>query len=58
MRNHKSAMEKKFEIHLQLGELAEDGLIEWWDPSVPRGEFAQNIILLGQYQSRMGMSEF
>jgi integrase len=43
MRNHKSAMEKKVEIHLQLGELAEDGLIEWWDPSVPRGEFAQNI---------------
>ncbi len=36
-------MERKEKIHEQLLELAEDGLVEWWDDESPFNDFAQNI---------------
>jgi predicted transcriptional regulator len=39
VKNHKSAVDRKEKIHEQLLELAEDGLVEWWDAKSPLHDF-------------------
>jgi hypothetical protein len=57
-KNHKSAVDRKEKIHEQLLELAEEGLVEWWDAQSPVTEFVHNINPFGAAESLMAMFEF
>jgi len=54
VKNHKSAVDRKEKIHEQLLELAEDGLVEWWDNQSPFNDFAQNINPFGAVEKPNG----
>jgi hypothetical protein len=54
VKNHKSAVDRKEKIHEQLLELAEFGLVEWWDAKSPLHDFVQNINPFGAVEKPNG----